>query len=111
MNYPEYLGYVSEASNYPCAAALLAEYGYPADCRLSPDNLVKAFDIIWAVSKGDFAALTGSNRSAFARKFSIPPRSLQNWELGTREAPPYIIQMIGFILITDLIDASEKEDI
>lgn len=113
MKYSYYLAYIAEAKNYESSAALLAEYGYPPDCRLSPDNLVKAFDIIWAVSKGDFAALTGSNRAAFARKFSIPSRSLQNWELGTREPPEYILQMIGYILISELIDvdASAKREV
>ena len=105
MKYVEYLAYVDEAKNYGSAAELLADFGYPGDCPLSPDNLIKAIDIIFAVSKGDFAALTGSNRAAFARKFAIPSRSLQNWELGTREAPAYVLQMIGYILISELLDA------
>ena len=111
MKYTNYLAYVVEAKNYESATDLLADYGYPGDCPLSPDNLIKAFDIIFAVAHDDFAALTGSNRAAFARKFFIPLRSLQNWELGIRKAPDYILQMIGYILITELIDASEKEDI
>ncbi len=113
MKYSYYLAYIAEAKNYESSAALLAEYGYPGDCPLSPGNLIKAFDIIFAVSKGDFAALTGSNRAAFARKFAIPSRSLQNWELGTREAPAYVLQMIGYILISELLDAdaSSKREV
>lgn len=109
MKYSYYLAYIAEAKNYESSAALLAEYGYPGDCPLSPDNLIKVFDIIFAVSKGDFAALTGSNRAAFARKFSIPLRSLQNWELGTRKAPVYVLEMIGYILIVEIINASVKD--
>lgn len=113
MKYVEYLAYIDEVKNYGSAAELLADFGYPGDCSLSPDNLIKAFDIIFAVAHGDFAALTGSNRAAFARKFAIPSRSLQNWELGTREAPAYVLQMIGYILISELIDAdaSSKREV
>lgn len=111
MKYVEYLAYVDEAKNYGSATELLADYGYPGDCPLSPDNLARTFQIIFAVAHDDFAALTGSNRAAFARKFAIPSRSLQNWELGTREAPAYVLQMIGYILIAELIDASAKEEI
>ena len=113
MKYKNYLAYVDEAKNYESAAELLANYGYPGDCPLSPDNLIKTFDIIFAVAHDDFTALSGSNRAAFARKFSIPSRSLQNWELGTREPPEYILQMIGYILISELIDvdASAKREV
>lgn len=104
MNYVKYLCYVSEAKNYNCVEEFLSDYGYPGDCPLSPDNLVRTFQIIFAVAHDDFAALTGSNRSAFARKFSIPIRSLQNWELGTREGPAYVLQMIGYILIAEIYD-------
>ena len=110
MKYVNYLAYVDEAKNYESAAELLADYGYPGDCPLSPDNLVRTFQIIFAVAHGDFAALTGSNRAAFARKFSIPLRSLQNWELGTRKAPAYILQMIGYILISEMINATKEEE-
>ena len=113
MKYVKYLAYVDEAKNYGSAAELLADFGYPGDCPLSPDNLVRTFQIIFAVAHDDFAALTGSNRAAFARKFAIPSRSLQNWELGTREAPAYVLQMIGYILISELIDAdaSSKREV
>lgn len=105
MKYKSYLAYIDEAKNYESSTALLAEYGYPGDCSLSPDNLARAFEIIYAVSHGDFATIAGDNFAAFARKFSIPRRSLQNWRLGTTKPPEYILQMIGYILISELIDA------
>lgn len=112
MRYSYYLAYVAEAKNYESATDLLADYGYPGDCPLSPDNLVRAFEIIYAVAHGDFAAIAGDNFAAFARKFSIPRRSLQNWHLGTTKPPEYILQMIGYILIAELIDdASAKRKV
>lgn len=106
MKYTNYLAYVAEAKNYESAAALLTEYGYPPDCRLSPDDLVKAFDIIYAVAHDDFKSIVGDNLAAFARKFSIPRRSMQNWKLGVTKPPEYILQMLGYILIAEL---HEKE--
>lgn len=111
MKYTKYLAYVGEAKNYESPTALLAEYGYPGDCPLSADNLIKAFEIIYAVANDDFAAIVGDNLVAFARKFSIPRRSMQNWKLGATKPPEYILQMIGYILIAELIDASAKRKI
>lgn len=103
MKYSYYLAHVVEAKNYESAADLLADYGYPGDCPLSPDNLVRAFEIIYAVAHGEFATIAGDNFAAFSRKFSIPKRSLQNWRLGTTKPPEYILQMIGYILIAEMI--------
>lgn len=112
MKYSYYLAYIAEAKNYESSAALLAEYGYPGDCPLSADNLIKAFEIIYAVAHDDFAAIVGDNLVAFARKFSIPRRSMQNWKLGATKPPEYILQMIGYILIAELIDdASAKRKV
>ena len=111
MKYVEYLAYVDEAKNYGSAAELLADYGYPGDCPLSADNLIKSFEIIYAVAHDDFSSIVGDNLAAFSRKFLIPRRTIQNWELGIRKAPDYILQMIGYILIAELIDASVKDGV
>lgn len=104
MDYVKYLCYVSDAKNYNFVGELLADYGYPGDCPLSPDNLVRVFEIIYAVAYNDFSAIVGDNLAAFSRKFSIPRRTIQNWKFGTTKPPEYILQMLGYILVAEIYD-------
>lgn len=109
MNYKEYLAYIAEAQNYGSSEALRIEYGYPPECEWTAEGLVKAFDIIYAVSKSDFpkiVELSGGNLSAMCREFNIPLRTGQSWALGERKPPAYIIQLLGFALISQC----EKEE-
>lgn len=109
MNYKEYLAYVSEAKNYESAEAIRIEYGYPPECEWTAEGLIKAFDIIYAVSKSDFpkiVELSGGNLSEMCRFMHIPLRTAQAWVAGDRTPSPYIIQMLGFALIS----LCEKEE-
>lgn len=104
MTYKNYLALVGECKNYDTADAILAEYGYPADCEWTAAGLAKAFDIIFVVSRLDITKLIeigGGNLSAFGRTYNIPRRSLQNWAAGVRKAPEYVIQLIGYTLISE----------
>lgn len=42
------------------------------------------------------------SRSDLANKFGIPYRTVQNWSLGTRTCPEYIINMMITILSNGL---------
>ncbi len=39
-------------------------------------------------------ARTGMNRRVFAEYFGIPYRTMQDWELGNREMPEYLLRLI-----------------
>lgn len=41
---------------------------------------------------------SGMNIKSFAEYFSIPYRTLQNWELGVRECPQYLLELIEYKL-------------
>ena len=41
---------------------------------------------------------TGLSQAQFAKKFKIPVRTLQNWEIGKAQPAPYIPDMIETIL-------------
>lgn len=110
MNYKEYLAYVNDAKSCESAEILRMEYGYPPECEWTAEGLVKAFNIIYAVSKSDFpkiVELSGGNLSEMCRFMNIPLRTAQAWAAGDRTPPTYIIQMIGFALISQC----EKEEI
>ena len=41
---------------------------------------------------------SGMSRTEFAKHFEIPYRTVQNWELGLRECPDYLLKLIEFKL-------------
>lgn len=41
---------------------------------------------------------SGMSRTEFAEHFEIPYRTVQNWELGLRECPDYLLKLIEFKL-------------
>lgn len=41
---------------------------------------------------------TGMKRTEFAAYFCIPYRTMQNWELGDRECPEYLLQLMEYKL-------------
>ena len=110
MNYKEYLEYVEGAKSCESAEVLRMEYGYPPECEWTAEGLIKVFEIIFAVSKSDFpkgVELSGGNLSEMCRWLNIPLRTAQSWSAGDRAPSIYIIEMIGFALISQC----EKEEI
>ena len=47
-------------------------------------------------------ALTGLSQAKFAAKYHIPLATLENWERGTRTAPPYVIELLYFRVDYDI---------
>lgn len=41
---------------------------------------------------------TGMNRKEFAEYFGIPYRTLQDWELGNRQMPEYLLRLMAYKL-------------
>ena len=41
-------------------------------------------------------AETGLTQSAFGAALNIPRRTLQSWEMGERECPAYVIDLIAY---------------
>lgn len=46
----------------------------------------------------DLRSRSGMSRKEFADYFSIPYRTLQNWELNIRECPEYLLELIEYKL-------------
>ena len=40
-------------------------------------------------------AQTGLSQQAFAARYEIPKRTLENWESGSRVPPPYVIRLLS----------------
>lgn len=41
---------------------------------------------------------SGMNLTEFSKYFNIPYRTVQNWELGTRKCPDYLIELMAYKL-------------
>ena len=41
---------------------------------------------------------TGLNRKEFCEKFEIPYRTMTEWELGHRNAPPYVLRLLTYYI-------------
>lgn len=41
---------------------------------------------------------SGMSRPQFAEHFGIPYRTVQNWELGLRECPEYLLRLFEYYL-------------
>lgn len=41
---------------------------------------------------------TGLNRKEFCEKFDIPYRTMTEWELGHRTAPPYVLKLLAYYI-------------
>ena len=52
-------------------------------------------------------AETGLTQSAFGAALNIPRRTLQSWEMGERECPAYVIDLIAYRVQHD--DSLNKE--
>lgn len=41
---------------------------------------------------------SGMNLAEFSRYFNIPYRTAQNWELGKRQCPAYLLELMAYKL-------------
>ena len=44
---------------------------------------------------------SGMSRSSYAEYFEIPYRTVQNWELGLRECPEYLLKLMQYKLVNE----------
>lgn len=105
MKYTEYLNLIRNAIEAENENMFIAEYGYPADCPYSPDELLKVLHIIYSTANGsveDIINKSGVNLSEFARKFQISRRSLEGWKYKQRNPPDYVKMFLGFVLVSEI---------
>lgn len=44
---------------------------------------------------------SGLTQAAFAEKYGIPKRTIENWEGGQREAPSYVLDLLERVVSED----------
>lgn len=50
---------------------------------------------------------TGMNRREFSEYFGIPYRTIQDWELGQRKLPEYVLRMMAYMVKMEKLDKSK----
>lgn len=76
------------------------------------EKAVAASSILWLAAHGDIAGIAvecGLSAYGLGQKFDILPRTVQQWTSGSRSAPSYVVQMIGYILITEMTRKNERQ--
>lgn len=61
----------------------------------------------------EIRALTGLSQAAFAERYNIPKRSIENWETtgaGHREPPEYVVDLLERVVKADLQGGKEMSD-
>lgn len=105
MTYREYIAYIGDYKELGSAEELLGQIGFPPEMTLSADGLLKAVNIIAAVADGkikELVLLSDLSMRAFALKYMIPYRTMQDWCSGVRTPPDYVAILIGWEMITEL---------
>ncbi|MBE5889048.1 MAG: helix-turn-helix domain-containing protein [Lachnospiraceae bacterium] len=53
---------------------------------------------------------TGMSRKEFCEYFGIPYRTLQDWELGKREMPGYLLRLMAYKVKMEQLDKGGKRN-
>lgn len=51
---------------------------------------------------------TGLNRKQFAEYFGIPYRTVQDWELGKRQMPEYLLRLMEYRIRIEKLENYQK---
>ena len=52
---------------------------------------------------------TGMNKRQFSEYFGIPYRTFQDWELGNRRVPPYLLRLMAYMVEMEKLDQNVEE--
>ncbi len=55
-------------------------------------------DVAFSTKMKELRKSTGLNRKEFCEKFDIPYRTMTEWELGHRNAPPYVLRLLTYYI-------------
>ena len=58
----------------------------------------------------DIRAETCLSQAAFAKRFGIPKRTVENWEGGINKTPKWVASMIEYLASTDYQFHDDEED-
>ena len=87
------------------------EYSNGSDATVISDILFCIYDI-YNLSKMGIKELRSYEKltfKAFSSKYSIPLRTVQDWEYGNNKTPEYIIKLISYTILQDKLENKHHE--
>ena len=109
MDYATYAQLWAEATQYADFDLYVAERGWQgwmdAYADRSDSAVLDTLQRIWDMAHDGTRAmrrLLGSSQAAFAARFGIPTRTVENWESGSNLPPPYVIKLLGYAVLSNL---------
>ena len=91
----------NDALTQPSEELFIAEYGYPEWFDEISSDLDETIDTLKRIHRvanmtvRDIISETGLSQAAFARKFCIPRRTIENWACGVNQCPDYVRLLIA----------------
>lgn len=67
----------------------------------APDEVVTLLNRIYQFANSPLKDTREMSRAEFSRRYEIPLRTLQDWDLGNRSAPEYVKLLIDFAQFTN----------
>lgn len=68
----------------------------------APDEVVTLLNRIYQFANNPLKETRETSRAEFSRQYNIPIRTLQDWDLGNRNAPEYVKMLIDFAQFSNL---------
>lgn len=105
MNYENFYELTERAKKY-CA---LDEFvSAERNCSFLPqrfDVANKILRIVFSAANGNFKEMSeGYKLTDISKTFGIPYDTVQNWKIRRSNAPSYVLRLIAFVIIKELID-------
>ena len=67
-----------------------------------PDEVVTLLSRIYQLANNPLKDTRETSRAEFSRRYEIPLRTLQDWDLGVSSSPKYVKMLIDFAQFTNL---------
>lgn len=106
---------ILSAQDCPTIASFIAKYGSVIRTASFPDGTAKLLFQILYESRDDgidplaIRALSGLSRAEYSRRYSIPVRTVENWECdgaNAHKCPEYV----SLLLLSDVLNRISREE-
>ena len=111
MTYQDFRRMVADATEHTSLDGYIADVGGSVPLTVPDDALTQLLTACWDYgherTMRTIRRIAGLSQAQFAAAYSVPRRTVENWESGsgtnTRTAPPYVLDMLAYVAVSDLI--------
>ena len=106
MTYQRFCEMLQDAADFEDFSKFAAECGGSVPEEIPDDKVLPYLEALYKTAHGgvpEIRAMTGLSQSKFAIRYSVPVRGLQKWENGERNPLEYVVRMLAYIVISEVI--------